>query len=76
MKSRFDKILKPAPAPKIPATMKLSEASRLTGIDRKTLMKYIEEGLLPGGRVGKIWLMPREDFTTAFNKLIKGSYKG
>ena len=76
MKSRFDKILKPAPAPNIPATMKLSEASRLTGIDRKTLIKYIEEGFLPGGRLGKLWIIPREDFTTAFSKLIKGNYKG
>jgi excisionase family DNA binding protein len=43
------------------------EVAVLLGLDPRTIRKYVELGQIPGFRVGKQWLYPKE----AINLLIK-----
>ena len=76
MKSRFDNILKPVVNAKNNNIMTLSEAVEYSRISKPTLVKLIKNGDLPGGQFGGIWRIPREEFVEAFEKRLRGNYRG
>ena len=44
------------------------EVALLFGLDPRTIRKYVELGDIPGFRVGKQWLYPKEAINNLLNK--------
>lgn len=49
------------------ATIDTTEAARLLGVDRRTILKGIESGDIPAIKLGRKILIPRERFLELFN---------
>lgn len=76
MRSRFDSVLKPVDKTSPCDVMTLSEAVEYCRLSRLTLVKLLQDGTLPGGRFGSVWRIPRAEFIAAFEKRLRGNYKG
>lgn len=76
MKSRFDIVLKPVDKTKACDVMTLSEAVEYCKLSKPTIVKLLQDGTLPGGRFGSVWRIPRAEFVAAFEKHLRGNYKG
>ena len=76
MKSRFDSVLKPVDKTNSCDVMTLSEAVAYCKLSKPTIVKLIQNGTLPGGRFGGVWRIPRTEFILAFEKCLRGNYKG
>lgn len=76
MKSRFDSVLKPVDKTNACDVMTLSEAAAYCKLSKPTIVKLLQDGTLPGGRFGRGWKIPRAEFIEAFEKRLRGNYKG
>lgn len=76
MKSRFDSVLKPVDKTDNCDVMTLSEAVAYCKLSKPTIVKLLQSGALPGGRFGSVWRIPRAEFVEAFEKRLRGNYKG
>lgn len=76
MRSRFDNVLKPVDKKDSCDVMTLGEAVEYCKLSKPTLVKLIQNGTLPGGLFGSVWRIPRTEFLAAFEKRLRGSYKG
>lgn len=76
MKSRFDSVLKSVDKTDNCDVMTLSEAVAYCKLSKPTIVKLLQNGTLPGGRFGNVWRIPRTEFGAAFEKHLRGNYKG
>lgn len=46
-------------------TMRPEEAAVMLGVSKFTVYRWVRAGLLPGKKIGRLWLIPRHELTLA-----------